>query len=85
MIGWRENDDKQTRTNTHALRGTWTHGLSVQTIKAYASELGHWDLQKTIITSLKSIKKFIFVMKARCVFWGGKFKYCLNDIHALKV
>jgi hypothetical protein len=30
-------DDEQTRTNTHALSGIRTHGLSAQTIKAYAS------------------------------------------------
>jgi hypothetical protein len=38
MIGWEVNDDEQTRTNIHALSGIWTHSLSIQTIKAYASE-----------------------------------------------
>jgi len=33
------NDDKYTRTNIHALSGVRTHGLSVQAIKAYASDL----------------------------------------------
>jgi hypothetical protein len=32
------NDDEQMRTNIHALSGIWTHGLSIQVIKAYASD-----------------------------------------------
>jgi hypothetical protein len=40
MIGWQVNDDgdEQTRTNIHALSGIQTHGLSIQAIKAYASD-----------------------------------------------
>jgi hypothetical protein len=32
------NDDEQTRTNVHALRWIRTHDLSVQAMKAYASD-----------------------------------------------
>jgi hypothetical protein len=41
MIDWQMNDDDdyyQTRTNIHALSGIWTHGISVQAIKAYTSD-----------------------------------------------
>jgi hypothetical protein len=38
MTGWQVNDDEQTRTNINALNGILTHGLSVQTVKAYASD-----------------------------------------------
>jgi hypothetical protein len=32
------SDDEQTRANIHALSGIRTHDLSVQAIKAYASD-----------------------------------------------
>jgi hypothetical protein len=38
MIGWKVNDDEYTRTNIHAISGIRIHGLSVQAIKAYASD-----------------------------------------------
>jgi hypothetical protein len=40
MIGWQVNNDgdEQTRTNIHALSGIQTHSLSIQAIKAYASD-----------------------------------------------
>jgi hypothetical protein len=38
MIGLQANDDEQTRTNIHALSGIRIHSLSVQAIKAYASD-----------------------------------------------
>jgi hypothetical protein len=39
MIGWQVNDDDEyMRTNIHVLSGIRTHGLSVQAIKAYASD-----------------------------------------------
>jgi hypothetical protein len=39
MIGCQVNDDdEQTMTNIHALSGIQTHSLSVQVIKAYASD-----------------------------------------------
>jgi hypothetical protein len=34
-----DDDDGQNRTNIHALSGIQTHGLNVQAIKAYASDL----------------------------------------------
>jgi hypothetical protein len=43
MIEWQVNDDdddnEQIRTNIHAWRGIWNHGLSAQAIKVYTS--GH--------------------------------------------
>jgi 3D (Asp-Asp-Asp) domain-containing protein len=33
-----DDNDEQTRTNTHALSGIRTHGLRVQANKAYASD-----------------------------------------------
>jgi hypothetical protein len=37
MMGLQVNDDEQKRSNINALSGIWTHSLSVQAIKAYAS------------------------------------------------
>jgi hypothetical protein len=36
MMNGDDDEEEQTRTNIHALSGIRTHGLSVQTIKAYA-------------------------------------------------
>jgi hypothetical protein len=38
MVGWQVNDDEKMRTNIHTLSGIQTHSLSVQAIKAYASD-----------------------------------------------
>jgi hypothetical protein len=48
MIGWYVNDDyEQTRTNIHTLTGIRTKGLSVQAIKAYASDLAaNYSIEK---------------------------------------
>jgi hypothetical protein len=53
------------RTNIHALNGIQTHGLSVQAIKAYASErvatgTGSTVLQSTILTPLYTTKAASF-------------------------
>jgi hypothetical protein len=39
MTGWQvSDDDEQTRTNSHALRGIRTDDLTTQAVKAYASD-----------------------------------------------
>jgi hypothetical protein len=39
MIGWQVNDDdEQMWTNFRAFSGIWTHGLSIQEVKAYISD-----------------------------------------------
>jgi hypothetical protein len=38
MIGWKVEDDEYTRSNIHAISGNRTHCLSVQAIKANASD-----------------------------------------------
>jgi hypothetical protein len=57
MIGWQVNNDEQTRTNIHALSWILTHGLSIQAIKACASDhaatgtgLSSGSPQKVMIT-----------------------------------
>jgi hypothetical protein len=60
MIGWQVNDDEW--TNICALRAIRTHGLSLQVIKAYASDLaatGSGDYDGQTCSSYTENKKYI--------------------------
>jgi hypothetical protein len=54
MIGYQVNDEEQMRTKIHTLTRIRTHGLSVQTVKAYASDCGHWDQLATSFCAVHS-------------------------------
>jgi hypothetical protein len=61
MIWWQVNDDddgEYTRASIHALSGIWTHGLNIQVIKAYASDMRPLGLAPNLYKSYSMHKKY---------------------------
>jgi hypothetical protein len=63
MIEWQVNyDDEQKRTNIHALQRIATHGLSVQAIKAYASDCTATETGHTLFNAFFIFRTMAFMV-----------------------